>query len=40
MLDEGALQALAERLVAVPGVLGVTLGGSRARGDHDADSDA
>jgi hypothetical protein len=39
MLDDGALQALAQRLVAVPGVLAVMLGGSRARGDHDADSD-
>jgi len=39
MLDDGALQALAQRLLAVPGVLGVMLGGSRARGDHDADSD-
>jgi len=39
MLDDGALQALGEQLVAVPGVLGVMLGGSRARGDHDAASD-
>jgi predicted nucleotidyltransferase len=39
MLDDGALQALAERLVGMPGELGVMLGGSRARGDHDADSD-
>ncbi|HSU36317.1 MAG TPA: nucleotidyltransferase domain-containing protein [Propionibacteriaceae bacterium] len=39
MLDDGALRALAERLVAVPGLLGVMLGGSRARGDHATDSD-
>ncbi len=39
MLDDGALQALGEQLVAVPGVLGVMLGGSRARGDHDPASD-
>ncbi|NEK59408.1 nucleotidyltransferase domain-containing protein [Geodermatophilus sabuli] len=30
---------LAARLATVPGVVGVTLGGSRARGDHTADSD-
>ena len=31
--------ALAERLAAVGGVVGVLLGGSRARGDHHLDSD-
>ena len=31
--------ALAERLVAVEGVVGVLLGGSRARGEHHPDSD-
>ncbi|MGY1691899.1 nucleotidyltransferase domain-containing protein [Geodermatophilus sp. SYSU D01105] len=33
------LTALAGRLVAVPGVVAVTLGGSRARGEHTPDSD-
>ena len=33
------LAALAERLVAVGGVVGVLLGGSRARGTHHPDSD-
>ena len=33
------LTALAERLTAVEGVVGVVLGGSRARGDHTPDSD-
>ena len=33
------LPALAARIVAVPGVVGVALGGSRARGEHSADSD-
>lgn len=44
-LPEGAvpdgldLPSLAGRLVTVEGVVGVVLGGSRARGDHTADSD-
>ncbi|HEY7010798.1 MAG TPA: nucleotidyltransferase domain-containing protein [Jatrophihabitantaceae bacterium] len=33
------LAGIAERLTAVPGIVGVTLGGSRARGDHVPDSD-
>ncbi len=33
------LTELAAELAAVPGVVGVTLGGSRARGDHAPDSD-
>ena len=39
MLEDARLRALAQRLTAVPGVIGVTLGGSRARGDHGPDSD-
>ncbi len=40
MIDEGAeLRALAVRLCRVPGVVGVMLGGSRARGEHTAESD-
>ena len=39
MLDERRLRDLAERLVRVPGVQAVALGGSRARGDHTAESD-
>jgi Nucleotidyltransferase domain len=39
MIDDGELTALAERLVEVPGVVAVALGGSRARGDHTPDSD-
>jgi hypothetical protein len=39
MLDHEQLRALAERLMTVPGVVGVTLGGSRARGTHTAESD-
>ncbi|WP_219413048.1 nucleotidyltransferase domain-containing protein [Pseudonocardia nigra] len=38
-MDEPTLRQLAGRLVRVPGVVGVMLGGSRARGDHAADSD-
>ncbi len=38
-MDETALTALAERLVAVDGVVAVALGGSRARGTHRPDSD-
>ena len=33
------MEALAQRLQAIPGVVAVTLGGSRARGTHRADSD-
>jgi hypothetical protein len=33
------LTALAQRLTTIDGVVGVALGGSRARGDHTADSD-
>ena len=41
MPDRGppGLAALAARLVAVDGVVGVLLGGSRARGTHRPDSD-
>jgi predicted nucleotidyltransferase len=39
MLDDAQLRILAGRLTAVPGLIAVTLGGSRARGDHTANSD-
>lgn len=39
MLDDARLDELAQRLVAVSEVVGVTLGGSRARGDHGQESD-
>lgn len=39
MVEDGTLRNLAERIVAVPGVVAVLLGGSRARGDHTATSD-
>lgn len=39
MLDGERLRGLAGRLVEVPGVVGVMLGGSRARGDHTPASD-
>lgn len=39
MLTEGRLHHLADQLAAVPGVVGVMLGGSRARGDEQPDSD-
>jgi len=39
MLTEGQLHQLADQLAAVPGVAGVMLGGSRARGDESPDSD-
>jgi predicted nucleotidyltransferase len=39
MFDDGVLATMAERLVAVPGIAAVTLGGSRARGDHTPTSD-
>ena len=38
-MDVKALTALADRLVAVDGVVAVALGGSRARGTHRPDSD-
>lgn len=38
-LDDASLHRLAERLVAVPGVVGVVLGGSRGRGEGKPDSD-
>ena len=39
MVHEARLQELARRLTAVGGVVGVVLGGSRARGTHTAASD-
>lgn len=39
MLTDEKLHQLADQLVAVPGVVGVMLGGSRARGDEHPDSD-
>ncbi len=39
MLEDDRLVALANRMAEVPGVIGVVLGGSRARGEHAADSD-
>lgn len=38
-LSDARLRELAARLVEVPGVVGVLLGGSRARGTHTPDSD-
>ena len=38
-MDDARLSALAARLAAVPGVVGVVLGGSRARGTHTPESD-
>ncbi|MEV6597299.1 nucleotidyltransferase domain-containing protein [Actinoplanes sp. NPDC051346] len=38
-MSDARLRELAARLVAVPGVVGVLLGGSRARGTHTPDSD-
>ena len=38
-LSEGRLRELAARLVEIPGVVGVLLGGSRARGAHTPESD-
>ena len=38
-LSDARLQHMAGRLVEVSGVVGVLLGGSRARGDHTPDSD-
>jgi predicted nucleotidyltransferase len=39
VLSDVALRRLAERVTEVPGVVGVVLGGSRARGDHRPESD-
>lgn len=39
MLSDRELRRLAARLVEVPGVVGVLLGGSRSRGEHAPDSD-
>jgi predicted nucleotidyltransferase len=39
VIDDRQLREVARRLVDVPGVLGVVLGGSRARGEHAPDSD-
>ncbi|MEX0427884.1 nucleotidyltransferase family protein [Nocardioides sp. DS6] len=39
MIEDEALHMLADRLVVVPGIVAVTLGGSRARGDHTPESD-
>ena len=39
MLDDERLRSLAGQLVAVPGVVAVLLGGSRARGEQGPDSD-
>jgi hypothetical protein len=38
-MDDARMVALADRLVEVPGIVGVLLGGSRARGTHTAESD-
>lgn len=38
-LTDSRLTDVAQRLAAVPGVVGVVLGGSRARGTHTGDSD-
>lgn len=38
-MSDDALRELAQRLVSVPGVVAVSLGGSRARGDHTPESD-
>jgi hypothetical protein len=38
-VDDVALRALADRIVEIPGVVAVALGGSRARGTHRPDSD-
>lgn len=39
VITDEALRALAARLTEVTGVVGVLLGGSRARGDHTPESD-
>ncbi|HEY0698485.1 MAG TPA: nucleotidyltransferase domain-containing protein, partial [Micromonospora sp.] len=38
-MTEEQLRELARRITAVPGIVGVLLGGSRARGDHTLESD-
>jgi predicted nucleotidyltransferase len=38
-VDDARLSAVADRMTAVPGVVGVVLGGSRARGSHTPESD-
>lgn len=38
-MDDEALREMAKRLVQVDGIVGVVLGGSRARGEHRPDSD-
>ena len=38
-MDDEDLNVMASRLAQVPGVVGVLLGGSRARGEHTAESD-
>ena len=39
MIDDEALRRLGQRLIEVDGVVGVLLGGSRARGEHTPESD-
>jgi hypothetical protein len=39
MISDRALSEMAERICAVPGVVGVVLGGSRANGTHTSESD-
>lgn len=39
VISENDLRRLAERIAGVPGIVGVALGGSRARGEHQPDSD-
>lgn len=39
MISDARVREIADGLVAVDGVVAVLLGGSRARGDHDPDSD-
>ena len=39
LLDEAELYRFAHELTAIPGIVGVVLGGSRARGTHRPDSD-
>ncbi|MGI8869403.1 MAG: nucleotidyltransferase family protein [Mycobacteriales bacterium] len=39
MIADSRLRKVAARIAAVPGVIGVALGGSRARGTHGPDSD-
>lgn len=39
MISQEELRALAEALTGIDGIIGVLLGGSRARGDHTPESD-